>query len=352
MKHLKSAIGCTMIQTLADAVAQNDLIAAERLLKQGHDINKKDPAGFTPLMIAAGLGNPQMVELLLTAGADVFIMDSRMGATALHKAAQSGVVDAAKLLIRRGAFIDAQAPTLGNTPLMDAVWHKHPAMVRYLLEQGARTELTNHSKATPMVIAKSSKVDEIICALKEREAYLAAHIARHTLMAAVKEAQPDMEAIKKLIAEVVDVDEKAPLIGGRFDGYTPLLVPAFLGHDDIVQELLKAGANPRLVDEQIKATAGHKAGYHGNIRTAQILVEDGRLELDAQGPYNGYTALHDAIWHGHKDTVEVFLKAGANLYLKTHTGHTPLELAELYGYPEIAALIRKKMDEIDHEKTA
>jgi hypothetical protein len=38
-------------------------------------------------MLAAGLGDPQMVEVLLTAGADVFITDSRMGTTALRKAA-------------------------------------------------------------------------------------------------------------------------------------------------------------------------------------------------------------------------------------------------------------------------
>ncbi|NKN01626.1 ankyrin repeat domain-containing protein [Rhizobium leguminosarum] len=41
-------------------------------------------------MIVAGSGQPQMAELLLNAGADVLILEPRMGATALHKAAQSG----------------------------------------------------------------------------------------------------------------------------------------------------------------------------------------------------------------------------------------------------------------------
>ena len=44
-------------------------------------------------MIAAGLGQSYMVSMLLAAGADVLALDPRMGASALHKAAQSGNAD-------------------------------------------------------------------------------------------------------------------------------------------------------------------------------------------------------------------------------------------------------------------
>ncbi|MEQ8224763.1 MAG: ankyrin repeat domain-containing protein, partial [Candidatus Eremiobacterota bacterium] len=63
--------------SLTDAAEANDLIKAEKLLKEGADVNEKSPSGYTPLMIASGLGNSQMVELLLTAGADVTILDNR-----------------------------------------------------------------------------------------------------------------------------------------------------------------------------------------------------------------------------------------------------------------------------------
>lgn len=122
--------------TLVQAVLMNDLVATTELLQQGQAVDRRDAVGYTPLMLASGLGNPQMVELLLTAGADVSILDSRMGASALHKAAQSGIVDVAKLPLQHGAFINLQSPTLGHTPLMDAVWHKQVGMVAYLLEQG------------------------------------------------------------------------------------------------------------------------------------------------------------------------------------------------------------------------
>jgi ankyrin repeat protein len=110
-------LGATMttINPLADAAERNDLITAERLLKQDHVVDRKNAIGFTPLMIAAGLGYVQMTELLLTARADPTMVDTRMGATALHKAAQSGVVDVARLLVQHGAFLDPKHKTSDTT---------------------------------------------------------------------------------------------------------------------------------------------------------------------------------------------------------------------------------------------
>ncbi|WP_312861169.1 ankyrin repeat domain-containing protein [Rhizobium leguminosarum] len=61
--------------------------------------------------------------------------------------------------------------------------------------------------------------------------------------------------------------------------------------------------------------------------------------MDAQGPYNGLTALHDAAWHGHLDAVRSLIKAGARLDLLGHAGLTPRALALQYGYNEIASLL-------------
>jgi len=168
------------------------------------------------------------------------------------------------------------------------------------------------------------------------------------LMNTVAQDQPDVDNVKKLLIDKnVDVNAKAPLVGSRFDGYTPLLAASFLGHTEIVKILLDAGADPTMVDDQMKATAAHKAGYHGRTETAKVLVDKAAnkgLDLNAQGSYNGYTALHDAIWHCHKETVEVLLKAQVRLDLKTYSGHTALGLAELYCGPdsEIVTLIKAK----------
>lgn len=89
----------------------------------------------------------------------------------------------------------------------------------------------------------------------------------------------------------------------------------------------------------MKATPGHKAAYMGHSQVARRLVENDNLELDAQGPYNGYTALHDAVWHGHTSTVRVLVEAGVRTDLRGLDGRTALDMAREYGYEEIVALL-------------
>ena len=158
----------------------------------------------------------------------------------------------------------------------------------------------------------------------------------------------DLDGVRRALASRADINEVSPMLGGSNDGHTPLLVAAREGYTSIVQELLKAGADPRRIDGLIKATPGHKAGYQGHPEIARLLTQHG-LEIDAQGPYNGYTALHDAVWHGQTETVKTFLEAGASTDLRGHDGRTPLDMALEDGYPDCAALLNAHAAEGAHD---
>src|SRR5437764_1317315 len=108
-------------RALIEAVEANDLPAAAAAIRAGVNVNERSPLPLTPLMIAAGRGSAQMVDKLLTAGADVHAVDSSMGASALHFAAQGGVVDVARMLLDAGAFVNLQSATVGLTPLINAI---------------------------------------------------------------------------------------------------------------------------------------------------------------------------------------------------------------------------------------
>lgn len=69
--------------TLEFCIRASDLAAAIALLRVGADANRAGPEGLTPLMMAAGLGQPQLVDLLLTAGAAVLPGQPALGAGTL-----------------------------------------------------------------------------------------------------------------------------------------------------------------------------------------------------------------------------------------------------------------------------
>jgi ankyrin repeat protein len=144
----------------------------------------------------------------------------------------------------------------------------------------------------------------------------------------------DAAALARLIAGGADVNELDP------NGDAPLVMAAYLGHADIVRQLLDAGADLTAVDPGMRATALHAASYAGRTEAARVLIERG-IDIDKQGPVNGYTALHDAIWQNNVETAAVIIAGGANLRLKSHDGQTPLDFARAKHRKEIVALIEQ-----------
>jgi ankyrin repeat protein/putative intracellular protease/amidase len=303
---------------------------------------------LTPLMIAAGRGQVGLVRTLLSVGADVWMVDTKLGASALHKAAQNGSIETARLLLEAGAFLQLQSAAVGHTPLMDAIWSKNPEMVRFLLSRGAIKNIRGHHQASaddfvgdqPTWTAGFTTPNAEWWGKAITAALAAPPPAEQPLMTAVLAG--DLFRIQDLLAAGADVNERSPIVGGGNDGQTPLLVACFLGQVEIVKLLLAAGADVTDVDYLMQATPGHKAAYAGRPEALKILVDCEALDLNAQGPYNGYTALHDAVWHGHQAAVEVLLNCPrVRVDLKAHDSSTPYDLAAKHGYFAIGQLIQQ-----------
>lgn len=345
----------SLILSLYQAIHANSYQEVDRVIASGVNVNQRFNSNLTPLMVACGLGLSGIVQQLLDAGADVFAVDSALGASPLHKAAQSGVVDVAALLLERGAFINLQSAATGHTPLIDAVWSKKIGMAKFLLSRGASVTIIGHHQQSvfdflgekpvwtagftaPSDEPWGREILELCLAKKKQDEET---IAGQTLMAAV--VAGDLGQVNTLIAAGVDVNEKSPVIGSGNDGQTPLLVACFLGHGEIVRALLQAGANETINDYLMAATPAHKACYAGKPDALNVLLELAPgVDLTAQGPYNGYTALHDSCWHGHLENVKILLDHGVPLDQKSHQGQAPAQFARSLGYLEIAELIESK----------
>jgi uncharacterized protein len=75
------------------------------------------------------------------------MIDSKLGASALHKAAPNGSIETARLLLDAGAYLQLQSADVGHTPLVDAIWSKNTEMVRFLLNCGSIKNIPGHHQA-------------------------------------------------------------------------------------------------------------------------------------------------------------------------------------------------------------
>ncbi len=122
-----------------------DVAFCRAMLDRGAELRTRDAMGKTALMSAAESGVPEIVELLLTAGASVSDVDED-GETALHWVGKDAPFDRLEpsamnrravvdLLVRAGAEVDAY-DRLRYTPLTEALGER-PEVVAALIAHGA-----------------------------------------------------------------------------------------------------------------------------------------------------------------------------------------------------------------------
>ncbi len=86
----------TEVSTFCKLVAKGDIEAVKSMIAAGTDINQKS-VGMTPLMYAARHNRVEIVNLLISKGANLKVKSNR-GYTALDYAEMSKAVDAYKVI--------------------------------------------------------------------------------------------------------------------------------------------------------------------------------------------------------------------------------------------------------------
>jgi ankyrin repeat protein len=150
------------------AVREGSMRVFQVLLDQpGIQVDAPALNGNTALMMAAFKRNRPAAEALVARGAAV----NRPGWTPLHYAAASGDEDIARLLIKRGARVDAVSPPASGslTPLMMAAREGKPDMAVFLLRQGANPQLKNTEGLSAAQIAERAERADIATAIREHQ---------------------------------------------------------------------------------------------------------------------------------------------------------------------------------------
>jgi hypothetical protein len=191
----------------------------------------------------------------------------------LLDAARKGDLDTVKALIEKGAPVEAKTP-YGQTPLYLAAMSGHEAVVQYLLDKGAKTDVTD-------TFYKDSLLDFVL----DRKHYAVAKLI-------IVKGNGNVDEQLKLVADAGQpdlvqavLDKGKPSQASLDRAYEGIL--AEKKNKDVAELLKKAGAHepapPMAVDAKVLES------YVGTFKTEQfpldikVFVKEGTLYMQATG---------------------------------------------------------------------
>jgi ankyrin repeat protein len=339
--NAKNEFGASALSEAAIA-GYADVVAA--LLEGGADANITNPEGETPLMAVARTGNVNAATLLLDAGADVNAVELWGQQSALMWAAAQKQPEMIKLLIARGADVDARGAVRnwerkvikeprpkdmnqgGFTPLLYAAREGCIECAKELAAGGADLDLADPHRVTPLVMALLNLHFDFAAYLIEAGAdvnkwdlygrsplYMAADTSTIPVQGnGSMVVLPSMDKLKAIDVARLLLDKGANVNaqlkrrppyrnvpqdrGGDSIlsmGATPLLRAARAGDTPMVQLLIERGALVDLPSNQgvtpLMAAAGVEYGLRvtrGRNRTEEGVMTTMRALLDAGADIN------------------------------------------------------------------
>ena len=313
------------------AAARGDAAEIAKLAAAGAAVNARDAYGRTPLHVAAYARRHDAMRALAKAGADPNALErDRYDIVTIAAVADDvGTLDVALAIGCKATNVTSR---YDGTALIAAAHLGHDEVVQRLIKADAPLDHVNNLGWTALIESivlgnggpRRADIEGARRCRREREPArpqrddAAAPRAGQRLSHDPNALERDRYDIVTIAAVADDVGtlDVALAIGGkatnvtsRYDG-TALIAAAHLGHDEVVQRLIKAGA---------------PLDHVNNL---------------------GWTALIESIVLGnggprHVLTLKALVDAGANVNLPDRNGMTPLHLAQANGYRTMATILEE-----------
>ncbi|CAJ1374166.1 unnamed protein product [Effrenium voratum] len=316
-------------ETLLRAAVGGDAEAVLRLLESPQDPDSaRRCSGRGAVHSAAASGHPEVVQLLLQAGAEKHKADAD-GLTAMHLAALMGQRSVIEVLCHAGCDMD-QVNRYGRTALHFAALQSREEVLSCLLEAKADKDKCDDEGRSPMHVAALAGAEGVVRLLLEakgdpdktgKDGRTALHA---TALAGL------LEIVKCLLEGKADKDRS------DVQGRSPLHLATVTGREDVVRCLLAADVDKDKADKEGRAPL-HLAALAGHVSVLRPLLQAG-ADQDKMDHY-GRTPLHAAALRGNEKVMRHLMDAGADMDKACNDRRTPLCMAVLQGHEDLVRFL-------------
>ncbi len=262
-----------------EEVSLRDTLA--HLKNIGADVNKQNDEGWTPVIIAAGMGQVKFIKALLQGLSDedritYLNKANKYGYTPLYVAVCQKQAKVIKVLLEGLSPKDRltylhMAHNDGDTPLYIAAQNGHVEVITELLKDLTTEErltylhmATKHG-VTPLYIAAQNGhvevITELLKGLEKDQRLTCLHKANNDGVTPLYIAAQNghLNVIKELLKDLTTEERLTYLHMATKHGFTPILIAEKNGHLEVVQELVRAGDNLEEAKREAKKRADHRS---------------------------------------------------------------------------------------------
>lgn len=321
--NMTSSYNLTPLITAA-AAGHRDVV--EFLLENGADPTIKDDLGKTALHHAMGSDDKKMTEALVNQNTRALNFPDNDGNTPLIYAAQRGLVNNLKVLLKHNANVNYQNPISGFTALASAASAGQEQAAKILVDNGADVEQIDHDGRTALFYAAEHGQTSLMKQLQKMGANMyATDKSGMNIFNAAVQAQ-SIPSLRYLAPKYFDVNSTDA------QGLTPLMYAA-KKETDSLQWLLDNGADVNAKD-RLGNTALMHAITNGNEKAALLLLKE-NVDLSATNQ-NGENA----------STLAQRLMPKSNLLTVMQVKKNTLQQQQLNARQKALALAQQEQEKI------
>ena len=271
-------------------------------LKQVDVESKESSSGNTAVHFAARYGHTEIVQALITAGANLNEKNTTAQSSPLHLVAIGDHHEVAKLLLQHGANIKAK-DTAEFTLLDDTAYYGSLEVAKLLF---------NNEK-------EHSSIEKIF-----RIAAQNGHIHYLDYLIKNQKFKFDTDKLKVYLQISLAAAEKYE-------------------QEEVIVYLIKNGAPVTSTHKVCGLPILHWAANYNHLHVIDILLKQNGININHQNE-DGWTALHGATQSGHADVAKLLLQHKAQVNQQKSDGWTALQLAAVNGHINIVTVLLKHKD--------